>query len=112
MTLTAEQSFFIVLVVAGMTLLTRALPFILFYDEKKTPMFIFYLGRVLPHAVIAMLIVYCLKNISLLHLPFGAPELSAVFLVAFLHFVWGNVLMSIAGGTLFYMFLVQFVFVG
>ncbi|MGM9571547.1 MAG: branched-chain amino acid transporter permease [bacterium] len=110
MTLTAQQSFFLVLVVAGMTLLTRALPFILFYNEQKTPMFIFYLGRVLPHAVIAMLIVYCLKDISLLHMPFGIPEIVSVCLVAFLHFAWGNVLMSIAGGTLFYMFLVQVVF--
>ena len=69
-----------------------------------------YLGRVLPAAVMGLLMVYCLKNVTWTAAPHGIPELLAIFAVVLLHRWRGNVLLSIAGGTALYMALVQLVF--
>lgn len=111
MILTDEQSIYMILVMAGVTFLTRALPFILFPGNKKTPKYIQYLGDVLPYAIIGMLIVYCLKDVQLTTGSFGIPELVSILVIAFLHFRYGNTLLSIGVGTVLYMVLVQFVFV-
>ena len=68
------------------------------------------MGRVLPYAVMAMLVVYCLKGISFVQMPFGLPELISVVLVVVLHVWKRNTLLSIIGGTVCYMMLVQMVF--
>ena len=94
-----------VLVIAAVTFLTRALPFLLFPANKKTPGFVSYLGRVLPYAIMGMLVVYCFKGVSLLAWPFALPEFIAGAFVV-LH----NMLLSIGGGTVLYMILVQAVF--
>ena len=92
------------------TMLTRFLPFLVFRPEKKTPELIRYFGKVLPGAVFAMLVVYCLKNVSVIQAPHALPELLAIAVVIALHLWKRNMLLSIAGGTVCYMLLVQTVF--
>lgn len=97
-------------VMAGVTFLTRVLPFLLFDRGGNPPKIVLYLGRVLPPAVIAMLIIYCLKGISFATPAGWAPQLIAVAVVAVLHIWKHNNLLSIFGGTILYMVLVQVVF--
>lgn len=92
------------------TMLTRFLPFILFPAGKQTPRYVQYLGRVLPGAIFGMLVVYCLRNVSILTGTHGIPELIAIVVVVALHLWKKQMLLSIAGGTVVYMLLVQFVF--
>lgn len=92
------------------TVLTRFLPFLLFPAGKPTPKYIQYLGQVLPAAVFGLLVVYCLKNVDLLVGSHGLPELIAVAAVVGLHLWKRQMLLSIAGGTVLYMLLVQLVF--
>ncbi len=108
MTLT-EQMITILMVVLG-TMLTRFLPFLLFPADKPTPKYVQYLGNVLPAAVFGLLIVYCLKNVSLFSGSRGLPELIAIAVVVGLHYWKRQMLLSIAGGTICYMLLVQFIF--
>lgn len=108
MTLT-EQIITIGMVILG-TAITRFLPFLLFPADKPTPKYIQYLGKVLPSAVFGLLVVYCLKNVSLFEGSRGIPELVSIFAVVLLHFWKRQMLLSIAGGTICYMLLVQFVF--
>ena len=89
---------------------TRFLPFLIFGEKRKTPPMIEYLGTVLPCAIMGMLVVYCLKDISFLKNPYGLPELIACCVVAALHVWKRNSLLSIGGGTVCYMLLVQLVF--
>ncbi|MDD3221262.1 MAG: branched-chain amino acid transporter AzlD [Clostridia bacterium] len=93
------------------TMLTRFLPFILFPENKETPEFIRYLGTVLPYAVIGLLVIYCLKDVNVFGSSHGLPELIAIVFIVFIHRWKKNVLLSIAGGTLLYMVLVQYIFV-
>ena len=92
------------------TVLTRFLPFLLFPAGKPTPKYIQYLGTVLPSAVFGLLVVYCLKNVSLFTGSHGLPELISIAVVAGLHVWKRQMLLSIAGGTVCYMLLVQFIF--
>lgn len=92
------------------TALTRFLPFIVFSSKRPTPKYILYLGKVLPGAIFSMLVVYCLKNVSLLHYSYGLPELIAILLTIGLHLWKRQMLLSIAGGTVCYMLLIQMVF--
>lgn len=94
------------------TMLTRFLPFILFPENRETPPYIRYLGTVLPYAVIGLLVVYCLKDIHFFEGSRGIPEVIAVVFVIVVHTWKKNVLLSIAGGTLLYMVLVQYIFIG
>ena len=98
-------------VMAGVTFLTRALPFLLFDRGESPPKLVLYLGRVLPPAIIAMLIIYCLRDISFAAPAGWAPQLIAVGAVVLLHLWKKNNLLSIFGGTILYMVLVQAVFV-
>ena len=105
------QALVMILVVAAVTAATRALPFVLFAGQKQPPAFIRYLGSILPYAVIAILVVYCLKGVSFGSAAGFLPELIAVAAVVALHVWKRNNLLSIGVGTLLYMALVQFVFV-
>lgn len=111
MQLTAMQTLITILAVALGTILTRFSPFLLFPDSKEPPQIIAYLGRVLPPAMMGLLVMYCLRNVSLLAMPHGIPELLAIALIVLLHRLKNNVLLSIGGGTVLYMVLIQFVFV-
>ena len=105
----SQQIITIAMVVLG-TALTRFLPFLLFPPGKPTPKYIRYLGKVLPPAVFGLLVVYSLKDVNLFAGSHGVPEAISVALVAALHLWKRNMLLSIAGGTICYMALVQFVF--
>jgi branched-subunit amino acid transport protein AzlD len=104
-----QQIITIAICVLG-TMLTRFLPFLVFSSKKPTPKYIVYLGNALPCAVFGMLVVYCLKNVSILSGTHGLPELLAIAVTAGLHLWKKNMLLSIAGGTIVYMLLVQLVF--
>ena len=108
--LTSQQSLIIILAISFTTLLTRAIPFILFPSTKETPKYITYLGSVLPYAMIGMLVIYCLKGVSVISYPFGLPELISIVFIILIHLWKNNTLLSIGGGTALYMLLVQFVF--
>lgn len=97
------------MVVLG-TMLTRFLPFLLFPAGKPTPKYIQYLGKALPPAVFGLLVIYCLKNVSIFTGSHAIPELAAIAVVILLHLWKRQMLLSIAGGTVFYMLLVQLVF--
>lgn len=100
----------LVTVAVLVTMATRFLPFLIFGEKRKTPLVIEYLGTVLPCAIMGMLVVYCLKDVSFLSAPFGLPELLSCAVVAALHVWKRNSLLSIGGGTVCYMLLVQLVF--
>ncbi|MEY8561143.1 AzlD domain-containing protein [Jeotgalicoccus halotolerans] len=108
MTLT-QQIIIIGCVVLG-TLTTRFLPFIIFNNDKETPAYIKYLGYMLPPAVFGLLVVYALREVELTTVSGFVPEVLAVGLIVVLHYWKKNMLLSIAGGTIFYMILVQMVF--
>lgn len=110
MILTTQQSITIILTIAIVTFLIRIIPFIMFPANKKTPKYIIYLGGVLPYAIIAMLVVYSLKKVSLISFPFGVPEFISIMCIILVHLWKNNTLLSIGGGTIFYMLLVQFFF--
>ena len=92
------------------TKLTRFLPFLVFRASKPTPKYIVYLGKVLPGAIFAMLVVYCLRNVSLTQYSYGLPEALGIAVTAGLHLWKRQMLLSVAGGTICYMLLLQFVF--
>ena len=92
------------------TLLTRFLPFLVFSEKKKTPKFIEYLGKALPAAIFALLVIYCLKNVDVTAGSHGIPEFISVAVVTVLHLWKRKILLSMAGGTLCYMLLVQLIF--
>ncbi len=108
--MTITQRIITIAVVALATVFTRFLPFILFPAGKPTPKYIQYLGKVLPGAVFGMLVVYCLKGVSFVAGSHGLPELISIGVIVALHLWKRQMLISIAGGTLCYMLLVQLVF--
>lgn len=108
MTLT-QQIITIAMVVLG-TMITRFLPFIVFPANKPTPKYIQYLGKVLPSAVFGLLVIYCLKNVSIFTGSRGIPEAISIVFTIVLHLWKKQMLISIAGGTILYMLLVQYIF--
>lgn len=104
----AQQIITVGMVILG-TALTRFLPFLLFPAGRPTPRYIRYLGAVLPAAVFGLLVVYCLRDVSLLSGSHGIPELISIAAVVGLHMWKRQMLLSIAGGTVCYMLLVQLV---
>ena len=110
MQLTPVESLLSIAVMAGVTFLTRALPFLLFDRGEKPPRVVLYLGRVLPPAIIAMLIVYCVRGVTFAAPAGWVPTLLAGLAAVLLHLWKGNDLISIFGATGLYMVLVQGVF--
>ncbi|MDO5111624.1 MAG: branched-chain amino acid transporter permease [Clostridia bacterium] len=109
MVISTAQSILIIAVCAACTLAERALPFVVFRG-REVPQLVRYLGKVLPMAIMATLVVYCLRDISFASAPSFAPRLIAVGVTAALHLWRRNTLLSIFGGTAAYMLLVQLVF--
>ncbi len=105
-----EHSLAIIAVVALCTLLTRALPFVIFGGKREVPQTVRYLGRVLPPAIMAILVVYCMKSVDFFGKNHGLPEMLASLAVVLLHLWKRNTLLSIGAGTICYMILVQSVF--
>ena len=108
--MTVAQQVITVAVVVLATMLTRFLPFLVFPAGRPTPKYIQYLGKVLPSAVFGLLIIYCLKDVSIFTGNRALPEPISIALVIILHLWKRQMLLSIAGGTVCYMLLVQFVF--
>lgn len=99
-----------ILIISLGTFFTRVLPFLLFPANRKTPAYVLYLGSVLPFAIIGMLIVYCFKSTPVLTYPYGIPEAIATVFVVAAHKLKHNLLLSVGGGTVLYMILVQYIF--
>lgn len=110
MQLTSIETLLIILAVALGTIITRFTPFILFPESKELPPIITFLGKTLPPAMMGLLVVYSLKNVSILAFPYGIPEAISLVIITALHLWKRNVLLSIGVGTLVYMFLIQVVF--
>ena len=101
-----------ILICATGTMITRFLPFIIFKPGSRLPPYVKYLGKALPSAVFALLVVYCLKDVSLLKGSHGIPEAIALILTVAVHLWKRQMLLSMALGTLCYLGLVQYVFAG
>lgn len=99
-----------VAVIALVTIALRFVPFLIFGGKRKTPEIVTYLGRVLPYAIMGMLVVFCLKGVTPLSYPYGLPELISCAVVVVLHVWKRNTLLSIICGTACYMLLIQLVF--
>jgi len=104
------HSIITIIVISVVTLLTRALPFLIFPENKKAPRIVSYLSSVLPCAVMGMLVIYCLRSVNPLAFPHGLPEFISIILVVTLHLWKRNTLISIGAGTICYMLLVQLIF--
>lgn len=104
------HSALIIAVSALVTIALRFLPFLIFGENRRTPPLIAFLGQILPYAIMGMLVVYCLKDVSLTSSPFGIPEAIGCAVVAGLHVWKRSTLLSIGAGTVCYMLLVQFIF--
>ena len=100
----------IVAVTALMTIAVRFLPFFVVFGKRPLPRVVVYLGRVLPPAIMAALVVYCLKNVDLTAYPFSLAEIIAVAVTALAHIWKRNTLLSIAVGTACYMILIRTAF--
>lgn len=105
----SQQILTIGLCVLG-TMATRFLPFIIFSENRETPAFIEYIGKFLPSAIFGMLVIYCLRNVDIAQGSHGIPEFISIAATIFLHRQKQQMLLSIAGGTLCYMLLLQFLF--
>lgn len=108
--MTLQEQILTIGMVSLATLLTRFLPFLLFPADKPTPAYIRYLGKVLPSAVFGLLVIYCLKGVDVTVGSHGLPEAIAILTVVLLHAWKRQMLLSIAGGTVCYMLLVQYIF--
>lgn len=106
----ATYALLTILVAAAVTAALRFIPFLLFGGDRKTPKLIVYLGKVLPCAIMGMLVVYCLKDVTLDAAPFGIPELLGCLITGALHVWKRNSLLSIGAGTASYMLMIHFFF--
>lgn len=97
---------FVIAIITAITFLLRALPFIAF-GKRPLPKIMQYLAKVLPSAIMVILVIYCLRNIDFTNKPFGLVEISASILVVILHLSIKSMYLSIAGGTIFYMILLR-----
>lgn len=115
MYLSARETMLMILVIGLGTFLTRSLPFILFPEGRPVPKYVSYLGNTLPFAMIGLLVIYCIRNISFTGIFEGKatciPTAIAIFVIMILHKWKESTLLSIAGGTIVYMLLVQNVFI-
>ncbi len=109
--MTLAEQIIIIVIAAGATMLTRFLPFIIFRSDRPTPKFLKYIGKALPPAVFGLLVVYCLKNVSIAAFPYGLAEAIGVASVVILHLSFRKMLLSIAGGTAVYVLLVNLIFI-
>lgn len=108
--MTVNQQIITIALAVLATMLTRFVPFIVFPAGKETPEYIRFLGKYLPAAVFGLLVIYCLRNVSLLGGNHGIPEFLSILLVVILHRWKRQMMLSIAAGTFCYMLLVQLVF--
>ncbi|WP_157150241.1 branched-chain amino acid transporter permease [Brachyspira sp. SAP_772] len=106
-----REIFITALVVVFATAILRLLPFIIIRKSIAERRYIQYLGDIIPYAMIALLVIYCIKDINIIKFPYGLPEIISIIVVAIFQIIKRNVLISIGLGTVIYMFLVQVIFV-
>lgn len=92
------------------TMITRFLPFCIFTSDKPTPKYVQYLGKMIPSAALGMLVIYCLKDVSLFRGNHGVPELISIIIVVLLRLWKKQMMISIVGGTISYMVFIQLIF--
>ncbi|MFT5835374.1 MAG: branched-subunit amino acid transport protein AzlD [Sulfurimonas sp.] len=102
-----NEIYLAILVMAGVNYFTRIFPFI-FFRKKEPPKIIVYIENYFPPVIMSILIIYSLKDINFLAMPYGLNEIGAVLLTVALHLKFNNYLVSIISGTIFYMFLIQY----
>lgn len=105
--LTNFEIFIMLLIIACATLLTRALPFFIFPENKETPKFVTYLGKALPLTISGLLVVYSLKDVDIFSKQHAIPEIVAILLLSLVHLWKKNTLISIGVGTVVYMILLN-----
>lgn len=110
MTYTTSQLLIFIGIIAVTTFFTRVIPFLLFPEKREIPKFMKYLAEVLPYTIIGLLVVYCLKDVSITQMPYGLPELISIAYIILIHLWKKSTLLSIGSGTLLYMLLIQFAF--
>lgn len=107
MIMTQAEIFITILVCAACTFLTRALPFLIFRDQDHMPVRMQFLSDRLPMAIMLLLVLYCLRNTNIARYPYAIPEIAGVLCVIVIHLWKRNMIISIAGGTILYMILIQ-----
>ncbi len=105
--MTTTRLILIIAVCAVCTMLTRALPFLVFRDAEKVPKIVLYLGKILPPAVVATLVIYFLRDTDFSAVTHGIPEISGVLCAGILHWIWKNSFISIGVATVLYMVLIR-----
>ncbi|OED29761.1 branched-chain amino acid transporter permease [Methanosphaera sp. WGK6] len=105
------QEIIIILVASLATLITRFLPFIFFRSDDKTPAYIKYMGNVLPSSVFGLIVIYALRNTTILTGSHGIPEAIGIIITIILYYWKHDMIIPIVGGTISYMILIQFIFV-
>lgn len=108
--MTEKELLMTALIIAVATLIIRFLPFIIIRNSIAERRYIKFLGDMMPYSMIALLVIYCLKDVNLIKYPYGIPELISIAIIIVLHIFKRNVLISIGVGTVIYMFLVQVIF--
>lgn len=108
--MTEKELLMTALIIAAATLIIRFLPFIIIRNSIAERRYIKFLGDMMPYSMIALLVIYCLKDVNLIKYPYGIPELISIAIIIVLHIFKRNVLISIGVGTVIYMFLVQAIF--
>lgn len=109
--MTDKELLITALIIAAATLIIRFLPFIIIRKSIAERRYIKFLGNMMPYSMIALLVIYCLKDINLIKYPYGIPESISIAIIIVLHILKRNVLISIGAGTIIYMFLVQIIFI-
>ena len=103
------QQIITIILIALATISTRALPFVLFPSKTHTPRFVQFLGKYLASAVFGMLVIYCLKDVAFLRGNHGLPQMLGILACIVLHLWRKNMLLTIAGGTIFYMIIIHYI---
>ena len=105
-----EHALIIILIIGAVTLMTRLMPVVIFGRGKKIPGYITYLGKVIPYTAMGLLIIYCLKDVSVVNAPHAVPELIALAIVVGSYLWKRNTILSVVVGTAAYMVMVQIIF--
>ncbi|MCJ8325711.1 MAG: AzlD domain-containing protein [Campylobacterales bacterium] len=103
-----NEIYLAILVMVIVNYFTRALPF-LFFRKKKLPKFLVYIERFFPPVIMTILVFYTLKDVNFVEYPYALKEVGAILFTGVLHVVFKNYLVSIFAGTIFYMFLLQYI---
>ena len=105
-----KELFITALMIVFGTAFLRFLPFFIINKSLSDNKYVQFLGKVLPYSMIALLVIYCIKDINIIKFPYAIPELISIAVIIILHVLKRNVLISIGAGTVLYMFLVQVIF--